>query len=187
MHAAPTLDEVWSQYGQRLRGYLAARASNPADVDDVLQVVLLRTHDKLASVRDLGQLRGWLFRVARNALIDHERQVSRRRETADVSESVAAEAVPEPPEADQVELSSCVRVFVERLDPKDRDVLEAVDLQGRTQRAIADDLGVSYSTVKSRVQRARDRLAADLSGCCAVEIGPDGRVLGTPHKRNPCN
>ena len=176
---APTVAQIWSEYGDRLRRYLSARTANPADVDDVLQEVLLRTHQELGTVRDLGQLRGWLFRVAHNALVDHQRGAARRREAFGVSEALPA-PTPDMPDHDQVELSDCVRLFLGRLDARDRDVLEPIDLGGRSQRDLAAELGVPYSTLKSRVQRARDRLAAEFSSCCTIEVSPDGTLLGSP-------
>lgn len=190
MSSAPTLEEVWSLYGERLRQYLRSRASNSADIDDVLQVVLYKTHKQLPTVRNLAHLRSWLFRVASNALVDHERRVAGRREDFDATPASVetSKTTSDAPTSDQVELSSCVRPFIQRLPERDRDALEAVDLEGITQRALADQLGVSYSTLKSRVQRARNRLAADLLRCCAVEAGPDGQIVGTPRMpaQNEC-
>ncbi len=178
----PTLEEVWSLYGDRLRGYLRSRMADASEVDDVLQLVMYKTHEQLPSVRNLAHLRAWLFRVAQNAVVDHHRKVVRRRE--DFEEPPDTEqGSDELASRDQVELLDCVRAFVERLPAKDREVLEAVDLDGLSQRAVADQLGVSYSTVKSRVQRARERLAHDLRSCCDVEIAPSGAIVGTPRER----
>lgn len=180
MQPTPTIEEIWETYGKRLRRYLASRASNPADVDDVMQEVLLRSHERIVSIRDLSQLRSWLFRVARNALVDQERRVNSRKEVSSVDETLEAAEPPAVPGAHQVDLADCVRPFLGRLDERDRLMLDLVDLQGRSQRAVAAEMELPYSTVKSRIQRARDRLAAELSSCCTVQVLDDGQVLGTP-------
>ncbi len=178
-----TLEDVWSFYGDRLRRYLLSRMSDASEVDDVLQLVMFKTHEQLSSLKSLAHLRAWLFRVAQNAVVDHHRRVVRRRE--ELGEPPTSELSPDATaNGDQVELLDCVRAFVERLPARDREILEAVDLDGLSQRALADQLGVSYSTVKSRVQRARERLAKDLRSCCEVEIAPNGAFVGTPREND---
>ncbi|MDY7103714.1 MAG: sigma factor-like helix-turn-helix DNA-binding protein [Actinomycetota bacterium] len=73
-------------------------------------------------------------------------------------------------------LAGCLRPLVEQLDPRYRDAIVRVDLEGRTHRAVAEELGVSVSGMKSRVQRGRRQLRALLTDCCAVHLDRTGAV-----------
>ncbi|MGE3165465.1 MAG: sigma factor-like helix-turn-helix DNA-binding protein [Planctomycetota bacterium] len=80
--------------------------------------------------------------------------------------------------------------MLERLDREDRIVLQRVDMLGESQAEIARELGMSMSGLKSRVQRARQRLRAQLEDCCAVERDRSGRPVDyrrRPDRPSPCD
>jgi RNA polymerase sigma-70 factor (ECF subfamily) len=57
-----------------------------------------------------------------------------------------------------------------------RRPLIMADFEGHTQQEVADELELSLSGAKSRVQRARAQLGDLLKQCCEVEFGPEGRA-----------
>jgi RNA polymerase sigma-70 factor, ECF subfamily len=159
----------------RLRGFIRRRVGSDADADDLLQDVLAKLVERRTELRD-GQgeasekrAAAWLYTVARRAIIDRYRAqaAAGRREG------------PLPEEADEVdaarELAQCLEPMLEALEPADRDLLRRVDMQGQSQAEIARALGLSVSTVKSRTQRARAKLLALLSDCCAVATDTRGQ------------
>ena len=60
----------------------------------------------------------------------------------------------------------CVRPFLRRLSPADGEALSRKDLDGLSFEELASELALSVPGAKSRVQRARRRLAAELASCC---------------------
>src|SRR5205085_2318136 len=63
----------WGELRADLRRFVAARA--PAcDVDDIVQEALVRIHRGVGAVRDQERIGGWVYRVARSAIIDHLRR-----------------------------------------------------------------------------------------------------------------
>ena len=58
----------------------------------------------------------------------------------------------------------------------DREAIERCDIGGMTQQAFAELEGLSLSGAKSRVQRARQRLRAQLLRACQVQLDEHGRV-----------
>ena len=89
------------------------------------------------------------------------------------------------------ELAGCVAPFIEHLPPRYRDALKLVAIEGQSQKAAADRLGLSVSGMKSRVQRGRKKLKDAILRCCAVELDPRGEViayrpLGRPGKKQCC-
>jgi RNA polymerase sigma-70 factor (ECF subfamily) len=166
--------EAWQGVGERLRAYVSRRI-DAADADDVVQSVML----KLLEHRDrigAGSVRAWLFTVARNAIAEHYRQ---KRPSVDVQDFVDdLPAHPTDPVKSTLDaLSVCLEPMLRALAPADADVLRKVDLEGRSQTALATALGLPLSTVKSRVQRARTRLRAAFDACCAIERARDGSPI----------
>ncbi len=88
-------------------------------------------------------------------------------------------------EADRLRegLSRCLDPFIERLDAQEREALEMTDLGELSQREAADALGIPYSTMKSRVQRARSQLKGALQDCCRFEVDARGAPIDAIPRR----
>ncbi len=154
---------AWTEFGDRLRTWLERRVAQPADAEDLTQQVFLRLAAKPPAVETNESLGAWLWRVARNALVDHyRRRALRRVDTLD--DDVPAEQG----EAPHASLVRCLRPMLRGLPPiYGAAVLEA-DLEGRRHADLAAEAGVSVSAMKSRVQRGRRMLHNLLRDCCGV-------------------
>ena len=131
---------------------------SPEVADDLTQEVLLRLLQHQDSA--VENPTAWLYRVARNVLIDHYRSrgSQRRLDAADPATpttGLVEEPFADDPHAARRELAGCLRSLVDQLAPPYRSAVIAVDLDGRTQTEVAQALGLSVSGMKSRVQRGR--------------------------------
>src|ERR687889_834925 len=66
-------DLPWEELHGNLRAFVGRRVRNPADVDDLVQRVLLQIVKGLDSLRDLSRLHAWVYRTARNVIVDYYR------------------------------------------------------------------------------------------------------------------
>lgn len=148
------LETIWTDYSAGLRRYLSMRLSDPDDVEDVPQTVLIKTHATLPDLGEVRNLRAWLTRVARNAAVDFHRRKGRADPHPD-DLWYHDDGAPEDPGLDR-----CVRPFLAALPAEQGALLTAIDLNGQSQKAFAAQHGLAYSTVKSRVQAARSALRA---------------------------
>ncbi len=126
----------------------------------------------ISAYRGIGQFRGgsfkgWLMRIATNACYDQLRAKKRRPVApleavlySDPEEShLQGERVLRPEEyVDQQELSALIQRGLETLPPDQRAVLVLADIQELKYDEIAQALGISPGTVKSRLNRARSKL-----------------------------
>ncbi len=161
-----------------LRKFIARRVQNHADVDDVLQEVLIKIHRSADRLNDENNLFAWVYAIARNAIIDHYRKL-RPTVSLDGDINNPIELPEEPPEADALgEIADCLRSFLQHLPEKYRDAIVLTDLDGMTQGDLALKLGLSVSGAKSRIQRAREHLKGMLLDCCRLEFNAKGRVVG---------
>jgi RNA polymerase sigma-70 factor (ECF subfamily) len=178
-------DQDWALTLDRLRGFIAARVEDPEVAADITQDVLVRTiaSGALDRVDNLG---AWLYRAARNAVIDHYR--TRRIHDSDAN----LERWPDPEQADNLpndatrELARCLQPMLGRLHPDARDAITRIDLDGQTHRQAADQLGISISGMKSRVQRARRELRAQVTSCCQVATDSTGALADYKPRADTC-
>jgi len=139
----------------RLTGYDWARA------EDVEQETLLRACANAATLDGShGSVRAWLYRVARNIVIDEQRALRATRE-------VAVAEVPEPDEpaelTDQLLMSWVVAQALERLSDDHRQVVLECYFGGLSVAEAARRLGVPPGTVKSRTHHALRALRLTLA------------------------
>jgi RNA polymerase sigma-70 factor, ECF subfamily len=132
----------------RLHAFLARRVESPEVADDLTQDVLVRM--LLHKDEAVENPTAWLYRVARNVLIDHYRARSsqQRFHTGDPATpptALAEEPFADDPQAAQRELAGCLRSLVDQLAEPYRSAVIAVDLDGRTQTEVAQALGLSVS------------------------------------------
>lgn len=164
-------NKAWRQHKAELRGFLVNRAGGAAEADDLLQDVFLKALQQGKDFCQLENPRAWLFHVARNLLIDRLRLT---REQVPLPDDLGADA---ETAIDPVDLlSHCLPRVLSELSPEDREAIQLCDVQGMTQKDYADRLGLSLPAAKSRVQRARLRLRAQLADACQVTFDETGKV-----------
>lgn len=190
MLSAPETSEtqqIWSEFGHRLRGFIVRRVDSDADADDILQDVFLRIHRHAGTVERSERLTSWLFQVTRNAITDYYRAPGRRRELLagaphDLERDwehvtdIGTDDGVDPVEAGR-ELAACLRPMVSQLPPLYREAVTLVDLEGLPQKEAAARTGLSLSGMKSRVQRGRQALGHLLQDCCRIELDTGGRII----------
>jgi RNA polymerase sigma-70 factor (ECF subfamily) len=173
MAAELTSPNAWSDLHAGVRAFVARRVRDADVADDITQDVMLKIQLQLAGEPPAAEkLDAWVFRVARNAVVDHYR--ARRDPSAAEPLDVAEE---EPEHTPAAELSQCVRQIIRRLPPEYAEALTLTDLEGLSQQELADHIGLSLSAAKSRVQRGREKLQAMILDCCNVERNRTGAVV----------
>jgi RNA polymerase sigma-70 factor (ECF subfamily) len=159
-----TLAALVSQYAGTLYRVAFSVLRNAADAEDAVQEAFLRVlrhRDTLDEVRDQ---RVWLIRIVWNIVLDRKRRAKTRPETDDVSElarvlpsdGLSAEQI-----ASAAQHHAHVLAQVERLPAKEREVLMLSAFEELNSVEIAEVLGITESSVRSRLFRARN-LMADL-------------------------
>ncbi len=171
--AAVPAPPAWQDLRSELLRFVRGRVGDEAAADDIVHDVLLRAWRELQGPEPPVHLRGWLYRVTRNSIVDHYRS---RRPTEELPEEVesAPRAVESPAER---ELSGCLAPLLDGLPAPYRLALSLSEVEGLPQREIAQREGLSLSGAKSRVQRARRMLREALLECCRVEIDRRGGVV----------
>ena len=178
----PTLESIWHEFSVKLGQFIRARVADPATAEDILQDVFVKIQARLDQLEDPAKLQGWLYLIARNAIIDHYRT---RKETTEVPETMPAELPPDDPELEGLKAS--FRRMIYSLPEPYRDAVVLTEFEGLTQKELAERLGISLSGAKSRVQRGREQLKGMLHECCTFEFDRRGRVIDcSPRSEGGC-
>lgn len=178
-------------FREQLVGLIKRRLRSDADAEDIAQDVLLRLSSRPDAMPEAEAPAAWLHRVVANASADfYRRRASEARAMASaLEEERTQQAGAHTEDADQFrrDLAPCLRPLLASLSEEDREVLELTDLGNLSQKEAAAQLGIGYSAMKSRVQRARTRLRASLLDCCHFELDARGAPLSAERRTNgPC-
>jgi RNA polymerase sigma factor (sigma-70 family) len=157
--------------GPRLRNWLRRQLSLRADVEDLLQDVFYEFVIAQRALEPIGDATAWLFRVARNRLVDHARR--RQTQSKVIVESSDGDALalddllPDPrggPDAEYARhvLIAELEAALEELPAAQRHVFIAHELEGRSFAELADSTGESVNTLLARKHRAVRALRARL-------------------------
>lgn len=173
-----TTEQVWEAYYVPLRQFIRAQVRDEQQTDDLLQEVFLKIHIHLDTVRASEKVGNWLYQIARHVITDHYR-LQHSRATIPLSDDLAERlAIPEEAEENEAvqRLLPYLITLVQRLPQLYRQALLLTEVEGLTQKALAEQLGLSFSGAKSRVQRARDQLRTFLS-CCQFAFDRRGHII----------
>lgn len=156
-----------------LRAFGVSLCGDKERADDLVQETLFKAWNHLDSFREGTNLKAWLFTILRNTYFSERRK--RRREVEDADGSYAAQLASPPEQPGHMEMQD-FRAVLARLPDDQREALILVGAAGFSYEEAAQISGCPVGTIKSRVNRARSRLA-DLLGL-AEGTGPDDEGLG---------
>ncbi len=137
-----------------------------SEAEDLTQEVFIKIFHTLRTYDEAqGGFPTWLWRVARNHLVDHYRRTRKERLTSSLEDELGEVEGRHNPAADPVsrvearERRERVQAALEKLSPEMREAVILRDLQDLDYQEIAQVLGVPEGTVKSRINRGRLELA----------------------------
>ncbi len=169
-----TTEQLWEALSAKLKSFLLQRVSDHQVAEDLLQDTFLRIHNKLNDIEDEQRITAWVFQIARNLIIDHYR--SKARLAAAMLQDLETPTEEEDNLNEKVE--GWLPTMIAQLPDSYREAVELYELKGMPQQQIADTLGISLSSAKSRVQRGREKLKTLLFDCCSFEQDRRGNIIG---------
>ena len=162
---AMSTDEIWNSFNKQLYAFIFKRVKDSDVTNDILQDVFLKIHSKLGSLRSESKLKSWLYQITRNTIVDHFRNLQPGTETELVNL-----AEDEPDNNIYLAAEGCLRKFLNHIPPEQKEAIEQVYYQNISQKELAEKLDISYSALKSRVQRGKHRLEELLRECCVKSL-----------------
>lgn len=163
---APSWEEIVRDYSPQVYRLAYRLTGQEADAQDLTQEVFLRVFRSLDSYQP-GTFGGWLHRITTNLFLDQVRRKQRQRTWAlGAYDGDAPRAgVNDEPERgfEMANLDVDIQAALAALPPEYRVAVVLRDLEDLTYEEIAEVLGVSLGTVRSRIHRGRSRLREALA------------------------
>ena len=153
-----------------LRAFAISLCGNIDRADDLVQETLLRALSHIDSFEPGTNMPAWLFTILRNLFRSEYRK--RRREVEDADGRYADTLKSHPEQTGRVEFEE-FRTALAKLPPDQREALILVGASGFSYEDAASICGCAVGTIKSRVNRARTRLADLLAIDSVDDFGPD--------------
>ncbi len=153
-----------------LRAFAISLSGQVDRADDLVQDTLLRALSHLDRFERGTNLNAWLFTILRNLF--HSEYRKRRREVEDVDGAFAVRLKTQPDQQDHLDYEDFLTALA-KLPPDQREALLLVGAQGMSYEEAAEVCNVPVGTIKSRVNRARSKLAELFDLDSDTEIGPD--------------
>lgn len=167
---SPALKQSLLALIPNLRAFAISLCGDADRADDLVQDTLVRAWDHLNKFQEGTNLRAWLFTILRNTYFSHYRK--RRREVEDKEGARAAELAVLPEQYGHLDLEDFRRAL-NTLPADQREALILVGAAGFSYEEAANVCGCAVGTIKSRVNRARSRLATLLAVDDVGDLGPD--------------
>ena len=170
MNLDPSLREAILAAVPGLRAFAISLCGNVDRADDLVQETMLRALTNIDSFQPGTNMPAWLFTILRNLFRSEYRK--RRREVEDSDGSYAESLKSQPEQNSRVEFEE-FRTALAKLPSDQREALVLVGASGFSYEEAAEICGCAVGTIKSRVNRARSRLAELLAIESADDFGPD--------------
>jgi RNA polymerase sigma-70 factor, ECF subfamily len=163
---------LWLEHKNELRNFIFKRVRDQDLTNDILQEVLLKVYSFCLSKSGVKNIRSWLFQIAQNTIIDHQRKQSK---------FTNQENLPELENEDEnmafKEALEYISPMLDFLPEKYSLPLKLADLEGLKQADIATKLNLTLSATKARIQRARQLLKNEFITCCHFETDHQGEII----------
>lgn len=169
-----SVEDIWYRFHADLLRFIRARVATDEEAEDILQDVYLRIVQSIDTLKNTERVEAWIYRIARNRIVDGYRE---RHPAAELPEALADDRDHPEDVLFQESLRESVNGMMALLPDTYREALVMVEVRGLSQKAMADELGMSFSGAKSRVQRGREKLKTLLTDCCTFQLDHYGSVI----------
>ena len=139
---------------------------DPQDAEDIAQIVLMKMLTSMEGFDGRSRVTSWVYRITRNASLDHQRRKKQDQRLAEKAEWLARAETPRLDDPlDDIDMKRTlrlIRTLLRELPKRQREVFDLVDLQGLEPREAAELLEMNPNTLRVHLLRARRRIRSEM-------------------------
>src|SRR5215212_3383557 len=176
-HLHPTamaVNKIQESFGGYLMNFIKSKIACAEDAKDIYQDVIVKIINKSNSLAKEESFESWVFAIARNQIIDYYRSRKKSEELIAATPEISFERKEEKSHG---EMESCLHGFINLLPEEYKDLIVKSEIDGKSQKQLSEITGINYVTLRSKVQRGRDRIQKMLLNSCKIEKDSAGGVL----------
>ncbi len=162
--------QLWLQFEKNLKFYMLNKIGNASLTHDLHQDVMLKIHKSCCSGKEINNIKPWIYQIANHTIADYYRNQSKTLYKEVVRDVITSENK-------YSEMSVFLEPLLNCLHEKYALPLLLADIEGLRLHEIADRLSLSLPATKSRVQRARKLLKAEIHSCFNLKMDSKSRLL----------
>ena len=181
--AASSFEDIWLKFDKELTNFVRSRVYDTDIVKDIMQEVAIKIFKQQQTLREQKKLRGWLYQITKNTIIDYFR-VHHKKVPDNLYYELTQNS--EKDKVDEQAIEQCMPAMINRLKPKDKEVLILSSLKELSLKEVANKLHLSESGAKSRIKRSKEALASELFECCNFEKNKRGEIINYHQKDKNC-
>ncbi len=166
------IQEIWIDLHDELEKFIFSKVKDIDTSEDILQDVFLKIQLNIHTLSDCSKLTAWVYQITRNAVADYYRKA--HLETQIDGFDFAEQENEEPL---YLSLSNCINQKISKLSEKYKQAILLTYYDNHSQLSLSDELNISYSGAKTRVQRGRDKLKELILDCKNVETDTKGNLI----------
>lgn len=173
-----TIVATWNTLSKELVAFVNTRVKDEALAKDIVQDVFIKVYTRSHQLKETEKITAWIYQITRHAVADYFRQHARNVETPVLSSENDYHVFNDC-------VAHCLNVLMATLPDKYRIPLQLAELEGLSQYEIAEQLAISYSGARTRVQRARKLLKEKMDALYHIQTDSYGNIL-VCEDRVPC-
>jgi len=174
MEKCCNIHDAINKFHDVVLSYVKIRIRNQADVEDVVQDIMLKMFNAYSSDKKIVNLKNWIYTITNNTIIDYYRRNNNKSDLNIINEE----------ESELYTISEYIIPMINLLDEKYSQILLLSDIENIPQKEIAKKLGIGISATKSRIQRARKQLRELFTECCDMEFDKNGIIVSCHIKKS---
>lgn len=190
MQQGADIEVLWSRVHGQLFGYISKHVKNTNDVNDIIQDSFIKVKTSIDKLKNPAKVESWVFQIARNTMNDYFRKQKKNFHNNENTEELSVE----PSELDDEDIKVQIQTknfseyagfIVNELPEKYKRAVYMADIEGLSMKEVAEELNISVSGAKSRVQRGRKLIKEIILKCCDVNTDKYGNIVD--YERKSCN
>ena len=170
------VEQIKGQYDKQLAELICRKVNHHDCCHDILQEVYLKMIQHIDKIEKADNVVPYIKRLASNTVTDYYR-ARKNTETFMKEEDIVSTSEIESTDRTYALAGSFFMEMIEALPAIYKYALVKTELEGISQKQLATDLGISYSGLKSRVQRAKEMLRQSILDCCDYKFDAYGNVI----------
>lgn len=170
-------EQLWIEHSDSICNYFKIRTGNRELSCDLMQDTFIKVLDNQEQLERIENPQAWLYRIARNRLIDYTRK---KKESALPNSTIPNRYTSIEQEQSNIQgIAECLYQLIQEYDQDEQEILLNIFQKSLSQKEVAQFLDIPYSTFKSRVQKARKQIIDEFKKrCCQLKYDQQGNIIG---------